>query len=135
MINLQGWATSGQVAMLLTTGPLSQQGNARAGGSIAERSLRLETAAPHKITFDDLSLHQASFEIRYSEALPLWDRSGVMWTEIVRSRPDLKLRHADPSKVTFAVAGSEDTPQEIQVTVELARSIVTGVALILDIWP
>ena len=47
------------------------------------------------------SLHQAILEIRYQDALLLWDRSGLLWHEIKKIKPEIKMQDAKPLVTTF----------------------------------
>jgi hypothetical protein len=83
----------------------------------------LDNEPNNRIVFDALALYQASFEVRFPEALLLWDHAGAIWTQVVRNRPDLKLKHAEPNKVIFAAVGEQET----QLTIELTRLVVSTI--------
>ncbi len=69
------------------------------------------------LRFDELRLFQAAFEVRFDEALLLWDRAGLLWEQIVKAAPELKRQHAEPNRVVFA---SSSKP-EMEITIELGR--------------
>jgi hypothetical protein len=69
-----------------------------------------------QLRFDDLALFHAAFEVRFEEALLIWDRSGVVWNETRQALPSLKRRHVEPNKVVFA----SEKP-EIELALELER--------------
>jgi hypothetical protein len=75
-----------------------------------------------KLRFDDLRLFQATFEIKFEHAWLLWDRSGSLWSAVVRKVPDLEMQHAEPNRVVFASTGE----QESQMTAEPGRLSVVS---------
>jgi hypothetical protein len=56
---------------------------------------------PTSFDLSSFQLEQGVLEIRYPQALDLWDKSGALWKSIQRKWPDLKLTHADPMKTQF----------------------------------
>jgi hypothetical protein len=69
------------------------------------------------ITFDDLRLFHAAFEVRFDEALSLWDRAGEVWDRTLKAIGGLKRQHAEPNKVVFASVGAPS----VELTAELGR--------------
>jgi hypothetical protein len=70
-----------------------------------------------RLSFDDLSLFSAAFEVRFDDAYPLWDRAGLLWNKASRVFPGLERRHVDPSRVVF---NTTEKPER-ELTVELNR--------------
>jgi hypothetical protein len=60
-------------------------------------------------------LEQGVLEIRYPLALPLWDKSGVVWRSVQGKWPELRLVHAEPMKTAFQVGSTA-----LKIEVELA---------------
>src|SRR5579863_9374218 len=69
------------------------------------------------LCFDDLSLFNAAFEIRFDEAYQLWDRAGELWNATLREFPALKRHHVEPNRVAF----TSTTKPERELTIELSR--------------
>lgn len=69
------------------------------------------------ITFQDLRLFHAAFEVRFDEALFLWDRAGQVWDQTLKAIGGLKRQHAEPNKVVFASLA----PPSVELTAELGR--------------
>jgi hypothetical protein len=69
------------------------------------------------LRFEDLTLLQAAFEVRFEEACLLWDRAGVVWDDTLKVIPNLKRQHTEPSRVVFATLNK---PQ-MELSIEIAR--------------
>jgi hypothetical protein len=52
--------------------------------------------------FSSFHKKQVSFEIRYSNALRIWDSSGALWSAIEQNFKSLKLQSAEPNRVVFS---------------------------------
>jgi hypothetical protein len=74
-----------------------------------------------RLSFDDLGLFNAAFELRFDESYRLWDRAGDLWSETLGAFPELKRQHAEPNRVVFASIG---TPVQRELTVELNRLVI-----------
>ncbi len=53
------------------------------------------------VTIDDFELYNATAEFRYKQALNLWDRAGVLWTQIQSETPSLRGVNIQPNEATF----------------------------------
>lgn len=71
------------------------------------------------LTFDQLTLKQATIEIRYDNAYLLWDRSGLVWSEITKERPSAKMVKAEPMVSAFTL----DDRFELTVTLDKAHLV------------
>ena len=58
--------------------------------------------------FDELKPPTASFEVRFGNTFLVWDRSGMIWSEVVARFPELKLRQPEPNKVVFGTTAQEE---------------------------
>jgi hypothetical protein len=72
----------------------------------------------HPLDLGAFELESALIEVRYKEALAIWDRAGTLWSEVCRIYPELKIRHGEPNKTTF------ELDQSIELNVALASSSV-----------
>jgi hypothetical protein len=70
-----------------------------------------------RLSFDDLSLFNAAFEIRFDDAPRIWDRSGELWNATLKEFPNLKRQHVEPNRVAYA----STTKPEVELTAELSR--------------
>jgi len=68
-----------------------------------------------RLEFDDLHLYFAAFEVRFDDSFLIWDRSGAIWSEILRRFPEFKLRHAEPNRVTFGTSCDDEMQVAVQV--------------------
>jgi hypothetical protein len=82
----------------------------------------IEAFMSTRLSFDDFTLHQAAFEVRFDDAFLLWDRSGIVWKKVVALYTDLKPAHVEPSKVLFERRGDRD----LQLGLETRRLGVAG---------
>lgn len=69
------------------------------------------------LRFDDLTLFNVAFEVRFDQAFLVWDRSGAIWNDVNKAVPDLKAKHVEPNKVVFGTQGKS----ELDLSVELSR--------------
>lgn len=53
------------------------------------------------LSLSEFKFEKAVLEIRYPQALLLWDRSGQLWTPLKRAYPDLKIVQAQPNQTVF----------------------------------
>lgn len=74
-----------------------------------------------RLRFDDLRPYQASFEIKFEHALLVWDRSGSLWSAVLRRIPNLKMQRAEPNKVIFASTGEHES----QLVAESGRIVAS----------
>jgi len=70
------------------------------------------------LSFADFVLRRIVCEARYSEAFPMWDRSGEVTSELRASFTNFKLKDANPASITLE--SSEGT-----MGVELTRSHIS----------
>jgi hypothetical protein len=56
-----------------------------------------------KTAFDltAFAFQQATIEIRYDDAMLLWDRSGALWSNVKAQKPEIKVNNAKPNQSTF----------------------------------
>jgi hypothetical protein len=71
------------------------------------------------IDFEDAETESVTIELRYPQALPLWDDSGKIWTRLRDSFPELKLNTAVPQQQIFESA-------QLRMVVELEAFRVTA---------
>lgn len=71
------------------------------------------------LQLEDFALESAAFEVRYENALMLWDRAGTTWTEVEQALPGLKLIGAEPAKTAFQL----DRRFQMTVALEMANVI------------
>src|ERR1700728_33457 len=69
-----------------------------------------------RLEFDDLHLYFAAFEVRFDDSYLIWDRSGAVWSDILRRFPELKLKHVEPNRVAFGTSRDDD---EMQIAVQV----------------
>ena len=55
------------------------------------------------LKFSDFKLQSVHFEARYEHAFLLWDRSGVIWSEMGKNAGNLKPNKAQPNKTQFSL--------------------------------
>jgi hypothetical protein len=66
-------------------------------------------------------LESITMEIRFGEALLLWDRAGDLWTEVSKKLPGMKLQAADPRMQQFYLN------DDFELVLELKRAFVSQI--------
>jgi hypothetical protein len=64
-------------------------------------------------------LESITMEIRFGDALLMWDRSGDLWAEVSKKLPGLKLQTADPRMQQFYLN------DDFELIAELKRAVVS----------
>jgi hypothetical protein len=72
-----------------------------------------------KPTLTDFILETLVFEVRYADALQLWDSAGEIWSELCTKLPGLTLQAADPRAQTFTLGDN------FELTTDLKRAAIT----------
>jgi hypothetical protein len=60
------------------------------------------------LQLDDFRLERAILEVKYENALLLWDRSGSLWTEVGAALNGVKVIQAQPNATIFAAGENKE---------------------------
>jgi hypothetical protein len=72
-----------------------------------------------KITdLSQLKLARVAYEVRYDQALLIWDKAGSIWTEIRKRFPGLAMAKAEPNGVVFKLG------DKYELSVGIDRAVI-----------
>jgi hypothetical protein len=74
---------------------------------------------PTDFDLSELMLNQATMEIRYDNAYILWDRTGLIWSEVSSKLPKLKMNDVNPNLTKFLL----DDRFELAVSLDRSHCI------------